>query len=60
MLSNCMRRLRNTYFTHEKALDAKTHLMLFEMVDSDLLNEISWCVSTGRRQWSNMLKEESE
>ena len=39
---------KKEHSTHEQALDAKTRLMLFKMVDSGLLNEINGCVSTGK------------
>ena len=32
----------------EQALDAKTKLMLFKMVDSGLLSEVNGCIATGK------------
>lgn len=39
---------KKEHSTHEKALDQKTRLMLFKMVDGGLLTEVNGCISTGK------------
>ena len=39
---------KKEHSTQEHALDPKTRLMLFKMVDSGLLKAINGCVSTGK------------
>ena len=39
---------KKEHSTHEHALDAKTRLMLFKMVDNGRLKEIHGCISTGK------------
>jgi RIO kinase 3 len=39
---------KKEHSTHEQALDEKTRLMLFKLVDSGMLEEINGCVSTGK------------
>ena len=39
---------KKEHSTQEQALDPKTRLLLFKMVDSGMLTEINGCISTGK------------
>ena len=39
---------KKEHSTQEQALDPKTRLMLFKLVDSGLLSEVNGCFSTGK------------
>ena len=39
---------KKEHSTQEHALDAKTRLMLFKLVDRGILTEINGCISTGK------------
>lgn len=39
---------KKEHSTHEQALDQKTRLMLFKLVDGGILSEVNGCISTGK------------
>ena len=39
---------KKEHSTQEQALDPKTRLLLFKMVDAGILEEVNGCVSTGK------------